>query len=108
MLLGSCSYPRDKSSSIFLFSLVTRPRIVLKETWAFEPDGSINRDGMQVDLNLASRMDYELLQAWQRIFIPNLSDYVIDLAAITTSNLFSAHELLRVFGRASSRYDPFG
>jgi Domain of unknown function (DUF4020) len=48
------------------------------------------------------------LQAWQQIFIPNLSDYVVDLAAITTSNLISAHELLRAFGLASSRYDPFG
>ena len=60
-LLAHCHFPEDKIVSVLLFEFLTRPRVLLEESW--------------VELNLWRGLEHWLSEAWKKLFRPNLPAY---------------------------------
>ena len=85
-ILFRCRYPEDATTALLLFQHLLRP------TPELEPNDFIRAidptRAPDVDLELRTvGDDYEIREAWQRYFQPNLQDFAGALAAIAAAHL---------------------
>jgi hypothetical protein len=105
-MLNKCRFPEDKTVSILLFEVLTKPRVLLKESW-FLFEGQDTSQKVEFDLNLYKDQEHWVSEAWRTLFKPNFPAYVHDLEPIVINHLATAHGLLQAVGRANQNDDSF-
>jgi hypothetical protein len=102
-LLKRCTVPALRDASIVLLSWLTRPRLKLDARWpSIDPS---DRLVVRSDVQLAADRR-ELEEAWNTAIKPSLNEFYALLWPILTSQLLTAHELLRATRATDSGYDP--
>jgi hypothetical protein len=102
-LLKRCSVPTLRDTAIVLLSWLTRPRLKLDARWP----------SVDTSEHLVVRSDIELPvdrrgleEAWNAAVKPHLDQFYAVLWPILTSQLLTAHQLLRATRPSDGVYDP--
>jgi hypothetical protein len=107
LLLANCQWPGDKECALLLFEFVTRPRVILKESWGFlaKLSGQESNELVDYEIDLNSETEHWLSESWKNFLKPHLSELIGSLEPIITTNIKSAHTLLLLNKKANDRYD---
>jgi len=105
-LLAQCHFPEDKIVSVFLFELLTRPRVLSNGCW-LPSENQTELPRVTFELNLWRDLDHSPSEAWKRLFQPNFAAYANQLEPIVLRHLAASHELQQMYGRAAGNHDPW-
>lgn len=91
-------WPQDRSVALLLFDYLTEPQVR-----AASFSGPLGGPRFEVRLRGSH---HNLRDAWQQVFVPNLTETAASVLAIVDRHLRRAFQLLSVAGSASPRWDP--
>ncbi len=103
-VMCACRYPENQAAAVLLFGFLTRPRVRLeKDIFRLEADRD-GGDDVSAGVSLHANQ-YWLVEAWQRVFKPDLANLADQLEPLLTSHLQQAHTLLCMMGKAHESHD---
>jgi hypothetical protein len=88
----------DRPIALRLFDHLTEPRIDLEPSFGLS-------EAPRFDIRLRGDTHW-VREAWQKLFVPNLSDVASDVLVIADHHLRRAHELLAAASAAREGWDP--